>query len=963
MTTRATLEHAAPRDRPDPSTALAVTVYHHTHWDREWWTTRRDFAVRLADLIDQLLDILDADPGFTTFVLDGQMVMLEDYLELRPEQRQRLVARIREGRIHVGPWYVLADTLLPSGESAVRNLWLGRRMASKLGVPTMAIGYLPDQFGHAAQLPQILLGFGIDGAVVWRGFGAPPPGQGADPNAIDLTASPVEGVPYYPRIFSRGRYPEEMQSEFWWEAPDASRVLGIYLAHEYYVSHAPERALEDDASWERWVERERQTIDYLRAFATSGRVLHPYGGDHLPADARLPELLRRLNDELETDGVRLVQGSLAGFLDDVRADADRISVTWHGEGRAFGRKAHLLPGVASTRLYLKRLNREAETTLERHAEPLQALAWMLGEPYEQSALWAAWRLVVQNQPHDSITGCSIDEVHRQNVARYEEAIDLGRFLALRAGERLAARVMTDELPDGARPFIVVNPLGFTRTDAARTLVDPMLDVRPGTWQLVDEEGAAVPFQTRQVIERRTALPSRYWTEVAFVAGSVPSLGYRRYHLLPRVGQAARPWALDHTVLGIVARDKGAARTSGLAVGPGRLENEHLRVLVSDRDGSISLTDLRSGEHYEGLNVLEDGGDAGDEYNYSWPIGDVRLSTRDARPSLTWIETGPARATLRVSWAWPVPESLSDDRRSRRAATTLLEVHSDVTLHAGVARVDVRTHGRNTARDHRLRALFPLGRAVEVSKAESGFCVVERPVAVDEVERGSAEPAVPEFPQQTFTSVDAGGRGLMIANRGLSEASVADDEAGTVALTLIRAVGYLSRGDLLSRIEGAGPLMPTPEAQMQGPFEAEYSIIPHAGGWSETGAHRVAHAFNARLLSVDLPGSRPATDPWRRATASAAVGLPPRASLLEVDGDVEISAVKRAEDREELVVRLLNESTIQRPARMRPLRHPAAARRLNLAEEPGEPLDIDADGWISVELGPWEIATIGIELRP
>jgi alpha-mannosidase len=151
--------------------------------------------------------------------------------------------------------------------------------------------------------------------------------------------------------------------------------------------------------------------------------------------------------------------------------------------------------------------------------------------------------------------------------------------------------------------------------------------------------------------------------------------------------------------------------------------------------------------------------------------------------------------------------------------------------------------------------------------------------------------------------------------------------------------------------------------MQGPFEAEYSIIPHAGGWSETGAHRVAHAFNARLLSLDLPGSRPATDPWRRATASAAVGLPPRASLLEVDGDVEISAVKRAEDREELVVRLLNESAIQRPARMRPLRHPAVARRLNLAEEPGEPLDIDADGWISVELGPWEIATIGIELRP
>ena len=142
--------------------------------------------MRASSVIDAVkqIDILDADDTFTTFVLDGQAVMLEDYLELRPEQRDRLVARVREGRIHVGPWYVLADTLIPSGESAVRNLWLGRRVGESLGVPLMSVGYLPDQFGHGAQIPQILAGFGIAGAVVWRGFGAPPPGQGTDPNAF-----------------------------------------------------------------------------------------------------------------------------------------------------------------------------------------------------------------------------------------------------------------------------------------------------------------------------------------------------------------------------------------------------------------------------------------------------------------------------------------------------------------------------------------------------------------------------------------------------------------------------------------------------------------------------------------------------------------------------------------------------------------------------------------------------------
>jgi mannosylglycerate hydrolase len=959
MTTSA-IRHTAEPSSPDERRALQVTVYHHTHWDREWWTTRRDFSVRLADLIDRLLDILDADDGFTTFVLDGQTVVLEDYLELRPEQQDRLASRIREGRIHVGPWYVLADTLIPGGESAIRNLWLGRRVCRALDVPVTAVGYLPDQFGHAGQLPQILRGFGIGGAVVWRGFGAPPPGQGTDPNATELlAAAPPHDRPYYPRVHGRGRHPEEMQAEFWWEAPDGSRVLAIYLAHEYYVGHAPEDALIEADARARWLDKMSGIVDYLRPYATAERVLVPYGGDHLPVDPRLPSLLDALN--ARGGGPRFMQGSLAGYLDEVRADADRVTVVWQGEGRAFGRKAHLLPGVTSTRMPLKQINREAEVTLERHAEPMQALSWMLGGPYEASALWAGWRLVVQNQPHDSITGCSIDEVHRQNVARYEEAIDLGRFMALRGAERIAARVASEGVPDGGHAFLIMNPLAFDRTDAARLLVDPSLEVSQGTWSLHDDVGREVAFQASAVTERRTALPNRAWTEVAFVAAHVPSLGYRRYHLVRRSDREARPWALDHTILGIVARDKGAALAGDLAIGPARLENEHLVVEVDPRDGALAITDRSTGERYDGLGVLEDGGDAGDEYNYSWPLGDVTFTTRDVRPALRWTEVGPARATLRITWRWPLPQSLTDDRRSRSAELVEMEIHADVTLHAGVKRVDLRIGGDNRARDHRLRVLFPLRRAVGVSKAESAFSVVERPVAVDALERGSAEPAVPEFPQQAFTSVDADGRGLSVANRGLSEASVLDDGEGTIAVTLLRCVGFLSRGDLLTRIEGAGPLMPTPDAQLQGPFSAELSIVPHAGSWSEAGAHRAAHAFNARLAAVELPGARPLTDPWRRDPVPDGEELPAAASLLEVDGPLEVTAVKRAEDRDELVIRLLNQSSAPATARIRPIRTAVAARRLRIDEEPLEPLEpLEVlDGWVELELGAWEIGTIGL----
>ena len=196
------------------------------------------------------------------------------------------------------------------------------------------------------------------------------------------------------------------------------------------------------------------------------------------------------------------------------------------------------------------------------------------------------------------------------------------------------------------------------------------------------------------------------------------------------------------------------------------------------------------------------------------------------PRLTWLELGPARATLRVSRQWALPAGLRPDRQSRSAEHVLFTLHSDLTLVAGARRLDIRTHGDNLARDHRLRALFPLGRPVAFSSAETQFAVVDRPTALPDNQRGSSEPAVHEHPQMTFVSVSDGERGLTIANRGLPEFSAGED--GTLRLTLLRCVGYLSREDLLTRVGGAGPTIPTPDAQMLGAFEAHYSVFPHAG---------------------------------------------------------------------------------------------------------------------------------------
>ncbi len=155
---------------PNASWPRRAYLVSHTHWDREWYLPFHRFRVHLVDVVRRALDALENDPDFHHFLLDGQSVLLEDYLEIHPEDRPRLSRLVETGALAVGPWYVLPDEFLVSGESLVRNLLVGDRIARQVG-PPQKIGYLPDSFGHIAQMPQLLRLAGIDTFVFTRGTG------------------------------------------------------------------------------------------------------------------------------------------------------------------------------------------------------------------------------------------------------------------------------------------------------------------------------------------------------------------------------------------------------------------------------------------------------------------------------------------------------------------------------------------------------------------------------------------------------------------------------------------------------------------------------------------------------------------------------------------------------------------------------------------------------------------------
>ncbi|RME00523.1 MAG: alpha-mannosidase, partial [Calditrichaeota bacterium] len=366
-------------------------TYHfvsHTHWDREWYKTFETFRLDLVDLIEALLNLMRSNPRYKYFTLDGQTIILEDYLEIMPGRTQDLRHFIEKGSIFIGPWYVLPDEFLVSAESTVRNLLMGQRVASRFGA-AMSVGYLPDSFGHIAMMPAILRGFEMDAAIVYRGFGGEP-GQ--------------------------------EKSEYRWRSPDGSEVLMIHLPPNGYGD-----AYLGKNDPQVFREKCRSLKAILDTRATTPHRLCMNGGDHHFPEPYLPEALRVMNDACAG---QFIHSNLLNYIENVKTflqERDIRLQTVEGELRQGYRYAFVVQsGVYSSRMYLKQANHTCEKWLVRYAEPLAIWASLAGRANLFAMLQQGWKWLLQNHPHDSICGCSIDAVHREMMTRFEKCRQIAR---------------------------------------------------------------------------------------------------------------------------------------------------------------------------------------------------------------------------------------------------------------------------------------------------------------------------------------------------------------------------------------------------------------------------------------------------------------------------------------------------------------------------------------------------------
>lgn len=899
-----------------------VHIISHSHWDREWYMAFERHRMKLIELVDTAMELFETDRKFKNFHLDGQTIVLDDYLEIKPENRDKVKEFIKNGQFHAGPWYILQDEFFTSGEANVRNLLVGMQEAEAYGA-LCKIGYFPDAFGNAGQMPQLLKQAGMD-AVVF--------GRGVKPVGLN---NELKGGEY-----------ESAYSEMFWESPDGSSLLGILFANWY--NNGMEIPAEPETAKAFWDEG----LAKAERFAGTSQLLFMNGCDHQPVQKDLSEAIavaRRLYPD-----IRFIHSDFETYVRAVKKELEEQGIDLsHVRGELTSQETDgywTLVNTASSHADLKMMNRRCETALERRAEPMAVLASLQGMRYPAEFLRYSWKTLMQNHPHDSICGCSVDEVNREMQTRFEKSLQVAEELYKNSAEYLAGQVNTSSIDraDGRQriPFAVMNPSGYRRSGVVTAVLDrersgmkdltaaynTVKELNGGEFCLRDAGGRQVDARIRdagaafgyKLPDNRFRQPyMARQTEVTFEAEDVPAFGYKVYYLEEGTGEP--------TVSGLIP----AERT---------MENEFIRVEIRE-DGSFDLTDKKTNRCYRRLGWYEDRGDIGNEYIFVEAKGGQVITTLGSEPEISRKEDEPYRAVYEICHRMEAPVSadqrIEEERSSmkylfhreagRSSETTVLTIVTRLILEKSSRGLKIETTIRNTAKDHRLRLMIPTGLRTDTHRADSMFEVVRRN---NRHGRFWKNPSGCEH-QQCFVSVSDGQSGILAANLGLYEYEILPDEDNTIAVTLLRAVGEM----------GDWGVFPTPGAQMQGSYTMSCELVPFAAE-DEEKAFTEAYQFQCGMTAHQLEihdGELPAVY-----------------GFLTWEGEgLHLTGMKQAENGSDVILRFVNNR--ESAALLRLYRRDWFSRvyRSNVIEEKLEEIP-EKDGYCELELVPFEILTIRLE---
>ncbi len=841
-----------------------IDVVSNTHWDREFRFSFEKTRHNLLVMMDTTLDILESDPEYHSFTMDGHSIMIDDYLEMRPERREQVEKFIKEGRLIIGPYYTLPEEFTISHESLVRNLMFGRETVEKYGGKVPTVGYTPSSWGQTGQYPQILKNFGINYMMFYRGISH-----------------------------------HEAPAEYVWKAPDGTEVLAsrfaLYCRYNwYYQVHravSRNRVWSKDYSWGEFDEApfrradgfigpsinydlkapvanyekenlKKAILDMLeeeKGHFTTPVFLGMNGHDISVGFPKESEVIRDAN-ELFKGEMEIEHTNLEKFWEDASKylDKDKMTVLT-GERRSYlkeGKWTYLFPGTISARTYLKQADFNAYTALTYMAEPLNALAGNDSKLY----LHRGWQYLLSNHTHDANGGCAPDCVCKDMEYRFRKAQDIAEIVADDAMVSIAKNLSPEGQDKDIVQLVVYNTLPYSRD----VIVPLDIEVPNSLGKGIEIDGVALQSI---VSEKSSIFVDSIW-EVPTILESMHHRVYAEIKDVPPLG---------YKVFEIKGNPHKMQKRPGIALG-NVLENSKLKATVNP-NGTIDVLYKETGKEYKGLNFYTSQGEVGNAWKHESPEFDRKYNTTGANAKIYVSESGALSGSIVTEIEFMVPESCEVNPSD---IYTAIPIKTTYTLDKDADYIKVNVELTNNAKDHWLRANFPTGIKTEYSIADSHFDIVKRSIEIPD-STGWVEQAFGTHPLRTFATVTDGENGLAVMPKGLFEYEVFDDS--TMALTLIRAcrIKLAVSEEKVTELEDEG-------VQCPGKRAFEYAIQFNKGNYNEL-PNKAAEIFANVKCAVCGRGKG---------------DLPLENSLISIDNkNIHVTAVKQAEDGEGVIVRYYN----------------------------------------------------------
>ncbi|MFF3024578.1 mannosylglycerate hydrolase [Gottfriedia sp. NPDC057948] len=812
-----------------------VHIVPHMHWDREWYFTTEESRILLVNNMEEIMEMLETNPDYPYYVLDGQTAILEDYFAVKPENKERVKKLVQEGRLIIGPWYTQTDEMIVGGESIVRNLLYGMKDCEEFGVP-MKIGYLPDSFGQSAQMPMILNGFDIKYSIFWRGT--------SERHGTDRT-------------------------EFYWETDDGSKVLVQLFPLGYAIGkYLPE----DEEALQNRIDKYFTVLD---RGATTEHIILPNGHDQMPIQKNIftiIEKLQKLYPERE-----FFLSKYENVFENLEAQKDLD--TLKGEFLD-GKYMRVHRSIYSTRMDIKAANTRIENKITNILEPLASIAYRLGFEYHHGLIELIWKEIMKNHAHDSIGCCCSDKVHREILNRFylaEEKVDqLINFYKRKIVDSMDTTNEHDRIT-------LFNLLPYERTEVVTTNVMTKLK----SFKLVDHESNEIDFEIIEskitdpgLIDRQIVHYGNYDPFIEYtiqLKDKIPSMGYKTYFV-----------------------EESDEVLKKITYFTNEIETDYYKITVNS-NGTLKIFDKQHEQSFTNVLLLENGGDDGDEYDYS-PLLNEELIYSDSVHAETNVQQNRYGATIDIKYTLAVPSNL--EKRKEQIIDSAVEVHILVNVPNHKPRLDINFEVNNQAKDHRLRVLIPAGIASAFSVSDNQFGSIKRDVVdpaihVWEKENWDERPDS-IYPMLSYVGLTNDEFGVSVLTNSTREYEIVGDKFDTIAITLFRSVGFLGKEEMVRRPgRPSGIKLPTPDSQMIGKLSLEFAITTYN---KEENVARIVKEYTTPIVAYNkIPFDAMKLN-------ESEVKTPLEFSFFkERSQNVVLSTLKKAEKVDKFVIRFYNSS--------------------------------------------------------